>query len=206
MKRLGHLHLNARSATRRTRLLALIATVGWVMPAASAAQEATEFYACYVPEVGAMYLINLPGLPADCLSENHEPISWRDGGDLAPGSVAAEHLASRSVTSEALADGAVGSRELASGAVSGDHLDLGLHWYPTPPAIWVGNNGASTMQRSCPDGERVLSAGWSSIGRPHIIVFRSWAINDSTWELRGRNPGEPTQVALLLLCGNVPLG
>ena len=107
---------------RSVALIAAIAMVGWLAPWSLAAQETTEFQACYVPEVGAMYLINLPGLPTDCLSENHEPVSWRDGEGLGPGSVTSEHLAPRSVTSESIENGAVDSRTLAPGAVGAQAL------------------------------------------------------------------------------------
>ena len=45
-------------------------------PEANAAMMATTFHACFVPDVGAMYLIKLPGLPTQCLTPNHEEITW----------------------------------------------------------------------------------------------------------------------------------
>lgn len=41
--------------------------------------ETSTVDACYVPDVGALYLINLPGLPTDCLAGDHEAISWSAG-------------------------------------------------------------------------------------------------------------------------------
>lgn len=43
-----------------------------------AGQETYE--ACYVPDVGAIYLINQTGLPTECLDAAHVAFSWTDGG------------------------------------------------------------------------------------------------------------------------------
>jgi hypothetical protein len=45
----------------------------------AAAQTPTTFNACYVPSVGAVYLIKLTGLPASCLSTSHVEITWTEG-------------------------------------------------------------------------------------------------------------------------------
>ena len=82
------------------------------------AQEAQTFQACYVPDVGALYLINLPGLPEACLSENHEPVSWTEGEDLADGAVSTAKLADGAVTAEKLVDGAVTPEKLADGILT----------------------------------------------------------------------------------------
>ncbi len=45
------------------------------------AQAPTTYQACYVPSLGAIYLIGLPGLPSACLSTSHVAISWTDGAN-----------------------------------------------------------------------------------------------------------------------------
>ena len=55
--------------------------------------QATTYEACYVPSVGAIYLINLPGLPAACLAQSHVAFSWTEGGTVADGSVTLAKLA-----------------------------------------------------------------------------------------------------------------
>ena len=46
-------------------------------PLAAHAQQ--TFSACYVPSVGAVYMIKLPGLPTSCLAPLHQEITWREG-------------------------------------------------------------------------------------------------------------------------------
>jgi hypothetical protein len=52
--------------------------VALVAPAA--AQTPTTYQACYVPSVGALYLIGLLGTPTACLSASHVLISWSASG------------------------------------------------------------------------------------------------------------------------------
>lgn len=52
----------------------------WTMAPGPVSAQEQSFYACYVPEVGAMYLIGLSGLPTECLSSEHVEISWTEGG------------------------------------------------------------------------------------------------------------------------------
>ena len=66
--------------THRPLIPILAALLLTVVPRGAAAQE--TFTACFVPEVGALYLISATGangLPTQCLSTNHVEISWTDG-------------------------------------------------------------------------------------------------------------------------------
>jgi hypothetical protein len=107
-----------------------------VTEAAAAAAEDGRFYACYVPEVGAVYLIKVTGLPEACLSPSHVEFSWSDGlaelpvgavttAMLADGAVIASKLANGSVVASKLADGAVTTGRIADGAVTLDKLAPG---------------------------------------------------------------------------------
>lgn len=80
-------------------------------PEAAANALAQTFFACYVEDVGAMYLIKLPGLPTACLSANHKVVSWTEGAGVT--------VADGSITTNKLADGAVTAAKLAPGAVPG---------------------------------------------------------------------------------------
>lgn len=93
------------------------------------AQE-TTFHACYVPNVGAVYMIKIPGLPEGCLSDLHVEISWTDGsatssgGNLA-GVIAGEGLVGGGTEGEVtlgIGDQGVGSAMLADGAVTASKL------------------------------------------------------------------------------------
>jgi len=110
------------------RAVALLLALGTTL----SAQGAT-FNACYVPNVGAIYLIRIAGLPQNCLSSSHVEISWTDGSmnvpdgsiitvKLADGSVTTVKLADLAVTAAKLAVGAVGTAQLADGAVTSAKL------------------------------------------------------------------------------------
>jgi hypothetical protein len=113
------------------------------------AQTAQTFHACYVPDVGAMYLIQLPGLPTQCLSSGHEEISWTESasGELADGSVTTAKLVDAavttaklgpvSVTAEKIAAGSIGTSQLADGGVTSAKLgsDVSLGGDPADGSI-----------------------------------------------------------------------
>jgi hypothetical protein len=112
----------------RSSLPFLARNVGILVPflvfgAAGAADAQQTIDACYVPDVGAIYLIGLPGLPTECLSPTHEPISWTGGGALADGSVTAVKLADGAVITVKLADGAVTTAKLAFDPATQAELD-----------------------------------------------------------------------------------
>jgi len=60
--------------------LSAIALLSAITAAPMSAQERQTFRACYVPEVGAMYMIGFSGLPMECLSSEHVEIGWSEGG------------------------------------------------------------------------------------------------------------------------------
>lgn len=96
------------------------------LPQASEAQTTRTFTACWVPEVGAVYMIAEPGLPSACLSEAHEQFSWTEGEsggiELADQSVTSAKLADAAVITDKLGDGAVTGAKLADAVVTGPKL------------------------------------------------------------------------------------
>jgi hypothetical protein len=94
--------------TSRPLLIAVIAIAGIT----GTLQAQQTFEGCYVPAVGAIYLVNRLGLPDACLSETHMPVSWTDGGGLADSSVTGLQLATDAVATAHLQDGSVTSAKL----------------------------------------------------------------------------------------------
>lgn len=99
----------------RTLLLAVISLTLVAQPI----DGQTTFDACYVPEVGALYLIGLPGLPTECLSSNHQPVSWSDGtSGIEAGSVGTNELADAAVTTAKLAEASVATSKIGPAAIT----------------------------------------------------------------------------------------
>jgi len=107
-----------------SRAAAVALVVGTVSVRPVAAQVNT-FHACYVPTVGAMYMIKLTGLPPTCLSPSHTEIIWTDSGGVANGSITTLKLADTAVTTIKLAPAAVTAAQLASGAVGSAQVQDG---------------------------------------------------------------------------------
>lgn len=93
-----------------------VVTVLAVLGLASPAMAQETFHACYVPEVGAVYMIKLEGLPQACLDATHVEFSWTTG-QFPDGSVTTATLMDGAVITSKLADGAVTHPKLASAAV-----------------------------------------------------------------------------------------
>lgn len=111
------------TVSRRFAILASAGLLAVALAGPAGAQAPTTYTACYVPDVGAMYLIQLPGLPTECLSVSHLEISWTDGGtEVADGSITTIKLADGSVTTAKLVDLSVTSAKLANGAVTAAKL------------------------------------------------------------------------------------
>src|SRR2546425_1834994 len=104
-----------RSVLGRAAGVAL--ALGVVLLRSAATQTPTTFYACYVPSVGAMYMIKLAGLPTACLSTAHVQIDWTEGGAVPDGSITTPKLADRAVTTAKLDNAAVTLTKLATNSV-----------------------------------------------------------------------------------------
>lgn len=69
---------NSRSANQSISILAFVILAGTLLCTGSLKAQQT-FQACYVPEVGVIYLINQQGLPTACVTASHVPFSWTEG-------------------------------------------------------------------------------------------------------------------------------
>src|SRR5437773_289848 len=104
----------ARTIQRRAAAAAL--ALGALLTSPATAQ--TTYHACYVPSVGALYMIKVTGLPATCLATGHVEIAWADGSVPADGSITTHKLADGAATTPKLGDAAVTVAKLADNAVT----------------------------------------------------------------------------------------
>ena len=86
---------------------------------ANRAAAQTTFDACYVPSVGAIYLIKQAGLPSACLAQAHAQFTWTSGGVIADGSVQTAMLADGAVTPAKLSFNPATQTELNALAAAG---------------------------------------------------------------------------------------
>jgi len=198
-------HTGPAAARRFTATALLTAAFAGTLASTSANASAQEgprtFRACYVPEVGAMYVLDLPGLPAECLSSEHEEISWMEGEPIARGSIDTEDLADGAVTTAKIADGAVTTPKIAANAITSAEIQDGTVQAADLAFDAIGVPGYElfeesttfgspmeagsffTLGRVCPDGKMALGGGDSSqfavvihASRPHGNG-RGWTVD-----------------------------
>ena len=145
---------------RRFILGSAFVVVGWSYgPVDLEAQ--TTFRACRVPGVGAIYMIGVAGVPAECLDAAHVEFSWTEGGAPADGSITEAKLANDAVTTGKIADGAVHAEDILDGAVTQAKLDPGITLGINPGDVGTAElaDGAHVISVKMPDS-RVFEAGF----------------------------------------------
>ena len=138
----------------RIRPVTLVLIVAVAGPAAAQ----TTYDACYVPTVGAIYLIKQAGLPNACLGQTHVAFSWsQGGGTLDHGALTGltdddhpQYLVTNGVRNATSGFAVTGTILTGTIPASGDGVRL--MWYPAKAAFRAG---------------RAASGGWddASIGR-----------------------------------------
>jgi hypothetical protein len=110
--------------------LGAIVALLMTQPDVSVAQNSRTFAACYVPDVGAVYLVGEPGLPDACLSANHEKIQWSESGGgvvtILDGSVTTDKLADEAVTGAKIADATIQADDIVDGTITAAKLEPGV--------------------------------------------------------------------------------
>jgi hypothetical protein len=132
---------------------AMAATLSAALAAPAAGQTPVVFSACYVPSVGALYMIKQQGLPQACLSSAHAEVSWRDGSwELADGAVSGAKIADGAISGAKIADGAISGEKIGPAMVSSSHI----------------GDGQVTQTKLAPGVSLPLApiAGLSVLGRP----------------------------------------
>src|SRR5437773_7540934 len=126
-----------KSTTKILPLASLLATGLFVSAASSLHAQSTaqittkQFFACYVPATGTVYLIKQPGLRSECAT-GHVEFSWIDGGGSAGVTPAV-------VITDANGWAATGT--FGSGVIPVTGPGVRLMWYPRKAAFRAGRVG-----------------------------------------------------------------
>lgn len=201
-----------RRTARPTALgmLAVVAIGGSSLPAELSAQ--TTFTACRIPDVGAIYMIGLTGLPTECLDPSHVEFSWTEGAavadggittpKLADGAVTAAKLGAGAVTQPALAAGAVDSLSIANGSILGEDVRAG-----TIGSLQIANSsitGADVEDASLTAADLADGAAGSIV---QGLLGDSGALTTNVSDLGNVSYVAPAEgVALVIVTGTVRLG
>jgi hypothetical protein len=155
------------------------------------AQAPTTFNACFVPAVGALYLIGLAGLPSACLG-NHVAVSWTEGGALADGAVTTDKIADGAVTAEKLAaglgSGTVTSVTAGTGLTGGTITTIG-----TLSVDLAGPGSATTVARS--DHTHAVSSTNIGVGNGALLMNTTGSQNTAVGSNALRNNSTGTENA-----------
>ena len=162
----------------------------------------TTYQACYVPEIGAIYLIGLSGLPSTCLKASHTSIEWSDAtvgekgekGDQGDtGSAGPPGPEGKKGEKGAKGDKGDPGDTGPAGATGakGDKGDAGDAITPViadGPTVTIAVNGSVQTTATCPGGRKLLSGGWEVIsGGRNLDVRRSFPASPTSWEFHFRN-------------------
>src|SRR2546426_8468690 len=145
---------------------------GNMQVAATAQITAKQYFACYVPATGTVYLIKQPGLRSECAS-GHVQFSWSDGASspaVTPAVVVTDP------------DGWAATGTFGSGVIPVTGAGVRLMWYPrkaafraggVPGTQWddanignysvaLGNGTMATASRSTALGQSTIASGDAS--------------------------------------------
>lgn len=177
---------------------ALVLVLGSLLARPAEVQESQTFRACYVPDVGAIYLIGIPGLPADCLSGSHVEVSWTEGGEGPPGPQGEQ--GPPGPQGEQGPPGPQGEQgPTGPPGISGYEIvevEQTITMAPGDPGVFV--------TATCPSGKKILGGGYSSGG--FFTFLNSSPVGDSGWQVLVVNRHTTTftaPVTVRAICGVV---
>src|SRR6266516_339606 len=178
-----------KSTTKILPLASLLATGLFVSAASSLHAQSTaqittkQFFACYVPATGTVYLIKQPGLQSECAS-GHVQFSWTDGGsspEVTPAAVITD------------ANGWAATGTVGSGVIPVTGPGVRLMWYPRKAALRGG--GVPTTQ-------------WDdvNIGNYSVALGSGTTASAEAATALGRNTRASGQRAIAMGAGSVASG
>lgn len=180
--------------------LAFLAIGASFAPAELSAQ--TTFTACRIPDVGAIYMIGLAGLPTECLDPSHVEFSWTEGGTVADGGITTPKLADGAVTAAKLAADAVDSLSIVDGSILGEDLRSG-----TIGSLQIANSsitGADVEDASLTAADLADGAAGSIV---QGLLGDSGGLTTNVTDLGNVSYVAPAEgVALVIVTGTVRLG
>ena len=171
---------------KRSALVVLALICGAVAPQVAEGQTATVHAACYVPDVGVIYMIDKEGLPAECVAEDHIEIAWSEsgggggggGGTIADGAVTTAKLADEAVTGGKVASNAITSAHILDGSITAADLSGGS--VPIPNGAITTDklfNGAVTTAKLGDDAVTADKLGPDAVSSAHVAL-NSLTVND----------------------------
>src|SRR5205809_5377560 len=178
-----------KSTTKILPLASLLATGLFVSAASSLHAQSTaqittkQFFACYVPATGTVYLIKQPGLQSECAS-GHVQFSWTDGGsspEVTPAAVITD------------ANGWAATGTCGCGVIPVTGPGVRLMWYPRKAALRGG--GVPTTQ-------------WDdvNIGNYSVALGSGTTASAEAATALGRNTRASGQRAIAMGAGSVASG
>src|SRR5947208_4544854 len=156
-----------KRTTTRLALCGLLAT-RLLFPTTGSAQTpmptAKQFFACYVPTTGTVYLIKQPGLRPACAS-GHVEFNWIAGGGGAEAAPA--QVTPAVVVTDANGWAATGT--FGSGAIPVTGPGVRVMWYPRKAAFRAGSV-AGTQWDDANVGDYSVALGQNTIASAHHSI------------------------------------
>jgi hypothetical protein len=165
-----------------------------VLLCGAARASAQTYEACYVPSVGAVYLIKQAGLPGACLASAHVPFTWTLAPTLADGSVTTAKLADNAATSAKIADGAVTEAKLGFDPATQTELNAVAGrisgWEILTGQVTIQPSQRGFVLLQCPAGKAAVGGGFEA---QRMTVEQSQpgygnGASQSTWAVSWFNP------------------